>query len=269
MAEETALKDKVQDLLDTTINPAVAGHGGYVELIDVKDTTRLHPDGGRLPGLRRGRRHAQGRHRAADHRGRVPEVAEVLDTTDHASGSNPYYTAGKALSAPAAARSGGGSAPAAPDPDDDLPHRGLRRRGRRSSASTSSCASERPSTFEAALPDNLLTLDFADPGKAPRTVARVRRAGSRSTRWCRSTTAPRSSARPSPSGSASGRARVAAVEAARNKHRMREALRRGPASGRPRLPAAPRSATTRRPPRGARRLSVRAQADDPRRPAAA
>ena len=25
----------------------------------------------------------------------IPEIAEVLDTTDHASGANPYYTPGK------------------------------------------------------------------------------------------------------------------------------------------------------------------------------
>jgi Fe/S biogenesis protein NfuA len=25
----------------------------------------------------------------------LPEVSEVLDTTDHSSGTNPYYTAGK------------------------------------------------------------------------------------------------------------------------------------------------------------------------------
>src|SRR5207247_5730422 len=31
------LKTRVQELIDTTINPAVAGHGGYVELIDVQD----------------------------------------------------------------------------------------------------------------------------------------------------------------------------------------------------------------------------------------
>ena len=41
MSEEGAvtLKDKVQELLDSAINPAVAGHGGYIELIDVKDST--------------------------------------------------------------------------------------------------------------------------------------------------------------------------------------------------------------------------------------
>src|SRR5947208_8722198 len=44
MADEKAgadqvLKERVQELLDTAINPAVAGHGGYIELIDVKDST--------------------------------------------------------------------------------------------------------------------------------------------------------------------------------------------------------------------------------------
>ena len=33
---ETEIRGKVQELLDTAINPAVAGHGGYIELIDVK-----------------------------------------------------------------------------------------------------------------------------------------------------------------------------------------------------------------------------------------
>ena len=31
------LKTKVQELIDAMINPAVAGHGGFVDLIDVKD----------------------------------------------------------------------------------------------------------------------------------------------------------------------------------------------------------------------------------------
>jgi hypothetical protein len=31
------LKTKVQELIDSMINPAVAGHGGFVELVDVQD----------------------------------------------------------------------------------------------------------------------------------------------------------------------------------------------------------------------------------------
>ena len=33
----TELTTRVQELIDSTINPAVAGHGGFVQLIDVKE----------------------------------------------------------------------------------------------------------------------------------------------------------------------------------------------------------------------------------------
>ena len=89
------LTAKVQELLDSTINPAVAGHGGFVQLIDVKDNRVYLQLGGGCQGCG-----------AADItlksgierliKEEIPEVAEVLDTTDHASGTNPYYTAGKA-----------------------------------------------------------------------------------------------------------------------------------------------------------------------------
>jgi Fe/S biogenesis protein NfuA len=90
----TELKSRVQELIDTSINPAVAGHGGYVELLDVKDNTAYIAMGGGCQGCG-----------AADItlkagierliKEEIPEIAEVLDTTDHAAGSNPYYTPGK------------------------------------------------------------------------------------------------------------------------------------------------------------------------------
>jgi len=89
------LKTKVQELIDTMINPAVAGHGGFVELIDVQDNRVYLQMGGGCQGCG-----------AADVtlksgierliRDELPEVTEVLDTTDHAAGNNPYYTPGKA-----------------------------------------------------------------------------------------------------------------------------------------------------------------------------
>jgi len=92
MSEE--LKTKVQDLIDTMINPAVAGHGGFVELIDVQDNRVYLQMGGGCQGCG-----------AADItlkagierliRDELPEVVEVPDTTDHAAGANPYYTPGK------------------------------------------------------------------------------------------------------------------------------------------------------------------------------
>jgi Fe-S cluster biogenesis protein NfuA len=88
------LKTRVQELIDTMINPAVAGHGGYVELIDVQESRVYLQMGGGCQGCG-----------AADItlksgierliKEELPEITEVLDTTDHASGSNPYYAAGK------------------------------------------------------------------------------------------------------------------------------------------------------------------------------
>ncbi len=89
------LKAKVQELIDTMINPAVAGHGGFVELVDVQDSRVYLTMGGGCQGCG-----------AADItlkagierllKEEIPEIDEVLDATDHASGTNPYYTPGKA-----------------------------------------------------------------------------------------------------------------------------------------------------------------------------
>ena len=96
MAETEAkcLRDRVQELIDTSINPAVAGHGGYIELLDVKDNTVYLRMGGGCQGCGA----ADVTLKAGIERmifEEVPEVTEVLDVTDHASGSNPYYAPSK------------------------------------------------------------------------------------------------------------------------------------------------------------------------------
>jgi Fe/S biogenesis protein NfuA len=95
MAEETtSIRDRVQDLLDSAINPAVAGHGGYIELIDVQDTTVYI----RMSGGCQGCGAASMTLKSGVERmifEEIPEVTEVLDTTDHASGDNPYYAPSK------------------------------------------------------------------------------------------------------------------------------------------------------------------------------
>ncbi|GIX46673.1 MAG: Fe/S biogenesis protein NfuA [Candidatus Tectimicrobiota bacterium] len=85
---------KVQELLDTRINPSVAAHGGYVELLDVKDDVVYVRLGGGCQGcgmvnvtLRQGIE--------ALIRQEMPEIREVVDTTDHAAGTNPYYQPAK------------------------------------------------------------------------------------------------------------------------------------------------------------------------------
>jgi Fe/S biogenesis protein NfuA len=96
MAEtaENPVRDKVQDLIDNSINPAVAGHGGYIELIDVKDSTVYL----RMSGGCQGCGAADVTLKAGIERmifEEIPEITEVLDVTDHGAGQNPYYAPSK------------------------------------------------------------------------------------------------------------------------------------------------------------------------------
>ena len=94
MPPASEIRGRVQQVLDHEINPAVAAHGGVVRLIDVRDNRVFLQLGGGCQGcgmadvtLKQGIETAI---RAA-----VPEVGDILDVTDHASGRNPYYTPSK------------------------------------------------------------------------------------------------------------------------------------------------------------------------------
>ena len=84
------IRNRVQALLTDEINPAVESHGGFVSLIDVRGNTIFIQLGGGCQGC--GMAHITLKHGIEQAiRDRIPEVGEILDTTDHASGSNPYY----------------------------------------------------------------------------------------------------------------------------------------------------------------------------------
>jgi Fe-S cluster biogenesis protein NfuA len=94
LPSEGDLKWAIGDLFAREINPAIAAHGGYVELIDVQKNNIYLRLGGGCQGC--GAADVtlkQGIERAI--RQLVPRVGEILDTTDHASGRNPYYSPGK------------------------------------------------------------------------------------------------------------------------------------------------------------------------------
>jgi len=88
------IKKRVQSILDQEINPAVAAHGGWVELIDVKRNEVFIRMGGGCQGC--GMADVtlkQGVEKSI--REAIPEVGAIMDTTDHASGRNPYYSPAK------------------------------------------------------------------------------------------------------------------------------------------------------------------------------
>jgi Fe-S cluster biogenesis protein NfuA len=87
---ESELRKKVQTLLEREINPALGMHGGWVQLIDVKRNSVYLRLGGGCQGC--GAADVtlkQGIEKSI--RELIPEVGEILDTTDHAAGRNPYY----------------------------------------------------------------------------------------------------------------------------------------------------------------------------------
>lgn len=84
--------EKVKQLLDQMINPSIAAHGGFAELVAVEEDTAYLRLGGGCQGcgmaqvtLSQGIEQAIYQH--------VPEITKVVDVTDHASGDNPYFEA--------------------------------------------------------------------------------------------------------------------------------------------------------------------------------
>jgi Fe/S biogenesis protein NfuA len=83
-------EEKVRQLLDQQINPAIAMHGGIAQLISIEGSTANLELGGGCQGcglaavtLR------QGIEKAILET--VPEITEVVDITNHDLGENPYF----------------------------------------------------------------------------------------------------------------------------------------------------------------------------------
>jgi Fe/S biogenesis protein NfuA len=81
---------RVQTVIDERIAPSLAGHGGWVELLEIDGDAAIIQFGGGCQGcgmsqvtLKEGIESAILQE--------VPEIKRVLDNTDHESGTNPYY----------------------------------------------------------------------------------------------------------------------------------------------------------------------------------
>ena len=88
------IAQRLMQVLEQQINPAIAAHGGSAELVAVEADTAYLRLGGGCVGcgmvsvtLRQGIEVAL--------REAVPVITRVIDVTDHASGENPYYEPAK------------------------------------------------------------------------------------------------------------------------------------------------------------------------------
>lgn len=84
------LSKKVAEIINNEVNPAVASHGGVVELVGVDVDKAIIAFGGGCQGcgmadvtLKQGVE--------VMIKEKVPEITEVIDSTDHAAGANPFY----------------------------------------------------------------------------------------------------------------------------------------------------------------------------------
>ena len=82
--------EKVQAVLESQINPAIASHGGAAQLIGVEGTDIYLKLGGGCQGCGMAQvTLTQGIEASLSQA--VPEIGNIIEATDHASGYNPYY----------------------------------------------------------------------------------------------------------------------------------------------------------------------------------
>ncbi len=86
--------EQVAQVIQTQINPAIASHGGFVELVAVEGSVAYVRLGGGCQGCGlAGVTLSQGIE--ATIVAMVPDVLQVIDVTDHNAGENPYYEQSK------------------------------------------------------------------------------------------------------------------------------------------------------------------------------
>jgi Fe/S biogenesis protein NfuA len=86
--------DRVQQVITEQVNPAIAAHGGGAELVSIDGTIAYL----RLFGGCQGCGLAQVTLKQGIEKillESIPELSQVVDVTDHASGDNPYYESQK------------------------------------------------------------------------------------------------------------------------------------------------------------------------------
>ncbi len=89
-----SVAERVVAIVDQAINPAIASHGGVVEVVAVEDSTVYVRMGGGCQGCGMASvTLTQGIESTITQT--VPEISKVVDVTDHAGGTNPYYEQAK------------------------------------------------------------------------------------------------------------------------------------------------------------------------------
>jgi len=87
-----SVEEKVITLLDAEINPSLAMHGGFAQLQRIEGDVAYITMGGGCQGCGLAKLTLSDGIKATIE-DRIPEIREVVDVTDHASGENPFFEA--------------------------------------------------------------------------------------------------------------------------------------------------------------------------------
>jgi len=91
---EGTVEERIGQVLDLVVNPAIASHGGRADLVAFEDGTVIVQLSGGCQGCGMASvTLTQGIEVTLKEA--VPEIERVVDATDHASGSNPYFQPAK------------------------------------------------------------------------------------------------------------------------------------------------------------------------------
>ncbi len=74
-----------------SITPALAGHGGFAEIVDLKGDKLYIKIGGGCQGCAMAKLTVKSGIESAVKKF-MPDITEVIDATDHADGDSPYYS---------------------------------------------------------------------------------------------------------------------------------------------------------------------------------
>lgn len=84
------MRRQIQKLFDEEISPALAAHGGFIELVDVSNNKLYVRLGGGCHGCGMASATLKGGVERIV-KERFPAIEEVVDATDHGGAENPYY----------------------------------------------------------------------------------------------------------------------------------------------------------------------------------
>ena len=88
--EASDLEERIMELIDSTVNPQIASHGGNIQVVGI-DAGILYIE--MLGGCQGCSASQYTLQHAVDQqiKSQFPEIKQIVDTTNHEAGENPYY----------------------------------------------------------------------------------------------------------------------------------------------------------------------------------